>query len=343
MPRLHRLFLGFALAALSSKRAAAEPVVFDLEWRVPTAGLECLNASSVEQRVEEQLGRDRFAAPGSDSEVALQAIVSASVAPQASNSVRVDLELRRHGESLGGRSLEGSRDHCAALLESLVVVVALLVDLPRDELPLATASPAPSPNPPSRPVPASLGGAPLVPPAARSAKQLSLGLQATLLSGLQPGSSGGFGVASRFALASAPALGLRAGLDYFPRDRLAIAGGQLIFRSALLQLGLAPFRFGRRDRLNLEPWLMSALAGMHVEGRGFVQDRAGLRWIPLLGVTPRLTIPLSERWSLGVGGGLWLALLRPRFLLQSEQGAASLARPNRLSVSADFAACWRFW
>jgi hypothetical protein len=337
VPGALRFLLGLALFALAPKLTAAEPVRVALVWHAPSGGVDCLTPSSLAQRVETQLGHPVFVAPGSPA-ADVELAVDVSSGGAQGREMQVELELRRRGESLGGRSLQGSADNCTALLDSLVVVVALLVDVPREDEPKATpiapAQPAPIPSlvapPPSAP--------------RRSPKQLSFDAHSTWVSGLEPGLAGGFGLATRFAFAVAPALALRLSADYLPRDRLTTPDGRVSFNAGVLQLGVAPVRLGSPRSFIVEPWVFGTVTAMHARGQGFGNDRAGVRWLAGAGLALRASLPLYGRWALTGGAGLSLALARPQFLYRDASGVEhELQRPDFLLPNADLGASFRFW
>lgn len=105
--------------------------------RVASEG--CLPAEALEARVEAQLGRRVFVQePAGDVVVTLQQALE-------EGGIAISLELRTpEGQRLGLRTLRAEGSDCRALDDELVLVLALLIDLPEEEI-LLMIPPAPPP------------------------------------------------------------------------------------------------------------------------------------------------------------------------------------------------------
>ncbi len=134
--------LGLAVAVLvmAHSAQAAERARAALEWHAPP-DTGCLDAPGLEKAVEERLHRTVFVS-GADAD--LKVSVSVGAAPGAW-SAEVDLADAK-GRSLGHRQLTTRASHCSALDDSLALVVALMVDLRREDV-------TPPPPEPVRPPP----------------------------------------------------------------------------------------------------------------------------------------------------------------------------------------------
>ena len=332
------LLLVAALCAVSrSGRAqeAAPPVRVALEFQSSATRAACLTPAALGSGVEAQLARPVFVPPGSaEADVTLTVRVIA-----AGSDAVVELELIHRGESLGGRTLLGPVERCSALLDSLVVVVALLVDVPRDETP-------PEPAPPAA-TPASVAPTPppVVParPARPLLSELSLGARASLVSGLLPSGVGALGADAHWAFGFAPWLRLTAGVDVFQDNRVQGRGtSETTFGASDARFGLAPVRL-QRGSLRVEPWAQLAVASLSAEGQGFATNSSGSRWLASTGLSLRAELPLVSRLVLNAGAGLWLNFARPRFLVEDSPGAPrELHRPSSVMPSAELGLSWRF-
>ena len=329
-------------AALLSARPAqaqsgVEMVRVALHWHAEPEAAECLQPEVVRQRVEAQLGRSVFVPETGASDVTLKLDANSQ-----DSAVRVELELQRAGESLGSRSLEGRSDECAKLVDSLVVVIALLVDVPRANAePPARAMrnepPSASPTVPvTRPGPATA--------TPRGSNRLALNARASIASGLLPGAALGFGLDARASFAFAPTLAWRLGGDYLPLYRVSAQGGQVSLSALSWQLGFSPWEFARGSTLRFRPWLLGSANSIAARGEGFAENRSGYRWLPALSVSAIVEWQLSRRLWLSAEPALGFALARPSFIYDDPvAGQQSLFRPNLLLLSASLGLTWQFF
>lgn len=100
----------------------------------------CPSADALRAAVERLLGRAVFQAD--DADIQLDVAV---VRGENGRGARLTL-ARRDGTLVGTRELSSESASCAALLEPLALVVALLIDLPRDHVSLTLPTPRPSPT-----------------------------------------------------------------------------------------------------------------------------------------------------------------------------------------------------
>jgi hypothetical protein len=131
-----------ALAISGRARAfeADEPTV-TASLRYTASAPGCIEAKALKALVEERLARRVFT-EASDTDLS----VEVSEKQVSARNFRITLTLRSaEGLWLGARELDGPEGECSALDESLALVVAIAVDIPREELlarkrALATAS-----------------------------------------------------------------------------------------------------------------------------------------------------------------------------------------------------------
>lgn len=99
----------------------------------------CLDARALEEAVVAHLGRQAFVSEGADVLVHARAIVS----PE---EVTVRLEMmNREGTTLGVRTLRTPGTDCDVLRDDVSLVLALMIDLPREDIELFVPPPAPAP------------------------------------------------------------------------------------------------------------------------------------------------------------------------------------------------------
>ena len=145
-----------ALAAVAvaprARAATADPVHAALEWHRLPGGQSCSDAATLERAVESRLGRKIFVARN-----AADVVVIARIGPaRRGTGWVIDLELRTaSGQVIGTRELTTGDPSCSALDPSVALVVALMGDIPKSDVP----APAPAPAPkravprPERPTP----------------------------------------------------------------------------------------------------------------------------------------------------------------------------------------------
>ena len=117
--------------------SSEDPIQASLEWRNSTDS-SCLDAQALRGDVERHLGRPVFATNHPDVGVRV------SLERQARDRLVVHIAVLRDGHPMGARTLEGSEAACNRLRAELALVVAMLVDIPRDELEQEAAASEPA-------------------------------------------------------------------------------------------------------------------------------------------------------------------------------------------------------
>ena len=301
------LLAGLGLAEPSS---ADESVVrAALSW---SADPSCSDAESVERAVDARLGRPTFEA------VNPEVVVRGEVQQEPSGTWLVRIELvDAEGSVLGQRVVESPARHCKALDDSIALVVALMVDIPKAELEQRKLErrqrraelerqnqPAPPPaSPPPRRI--------TLPrtPELRTTWSFDARLEAVIAIGLMPD----------------PAPGLALGLLIDPEHFWAIDLEAMVFAPQTLADGDASVNFSSYGaalflcpvRLKLGDGALFACAGqrvgaVRVEGEGFdvPRERTGLLYD--VGARLRLGLPLwgSLRFESAVGAEVPLSRFR---------------------------------
>lgn len=175
-----------AVAAAPRARAAMrEPVHAALSWHRLPGGESCSDAPVLERAVESRLGRKVFV-PRATADV----VVVARIGPaRRGTGWVVDLELdTASGQVIGTRELSTADRSCSALDPSVALVVALMVDIPKSDLPKPARQPLSPPQPlprPEKPTPIRL------PVETRRAWRVHVEAAASAAVGLLPGVVGG--------------------------------------------------------------------------------------------------------------------------------------------------------
>jgi hypothetical protein len=135
--------LGLAAALLITARSAdaAERARAVLDWR-SSADAGCLEAPSLVRAVEERLHRTVFVPQQADLKVSVA--IRGTAGDWSADILLADTQ----GHGLGHRQLTTRAEHCSALDDSLALVVALMVDVRREDVrppPVEPASRAETP------------------------------------------------------------------------------------------------------------------------------------------------------------------------------------------------------
>jgi hypothetical protein len=102
----------------------------------------CINEPALKRAVEARLRREVFVADGAADVLVKLHLTSTD------SGYRAHLELTtRDGAALGLRDLETTSDQCVSLDAPLALVLALLLDIPRDDIAGIAAAPQPEPTP----------------------------------------------------------------------------------------------------------------------------------------------------------------------------------------------------
>jgi hypothetical protein len=295
MGRSSLLFL-FALAGAWSPRAAAAgtPPAADapsvrLEWTAPG---ECIDGGALAAAVSGQLGRPAFA-PDLDAEL----VARGRVAKSESGRHRAEVVLStRGGEPLGARTLESDNLDCRSLDEALAVMLAMILNVRRADVPALAREPPPPPPPRWRPRAGAGAGVVLgllpVP-----------GIEAAASAGLMRGGRLEPGIDLAWAFAG----------------EASAAEGRIQVQAASARFAIAPVLYGR-PRADLRLRLSAGAGPMWASASGFAEvfsqtrlhadGRAGLQ------VGVRIAGPV---WAQLAGEIGWLPV-RPTFAVRNADG-----------------------
>jgi hypothetical protein len=263
-------------------------------------GAESCAASGLPRAVEDRLGRKVFDSPAA-ADLRIGARVERSGEPAIWRAT-ISL-LDRGGLLVGSRELQSEASDCADLHDSLVLAVALMIDLEAPESPHPSSPPSAQPDvEPHRSSPA---------PAAASWR-VDVELSAVAASGLLPTMPFGGAVRARVAFddfwsAEAYSLG------FLPATAAADRGASADF--SLVLGGLAgcrlAFRSGGGNRFDLCTGFEAGAIG--VQGHGFDASSPHTSGVIDAVVQGSLLAPLGSRVALRLGAALDIPLVRTRF------------------------------
>ncbi|HEX7664300.1 MAG TPA: hypothetical protein VF407_07320 [Polyangiaceae bacterium] len=299
-----------------------------LSWvRLP--GTEsCLPAAELSTRVEAKVGRAVFVSP-SVADIAIEAR-----AEKSPEGVRIVVQgTARDGDVLGTREL-GGKD-CKSLEDSLVLVVALMVD--RDAKPAATAPPPSPPAVPPPPPPVvtkevheirEIHDAP--PPSeswkldAMSAFELAIGRTPNVAPSVSAG-----------ILAEPPHfVPIELGVYVVPHDSAEDGAHRVSVSVVAADVGVCPRR-PVGTRLRLGACVGARLGSYRAEGDGFVTSSAQTSFLADARVTPRAEIDLVGPLFVFGDAGISFALQRQHVFFADSNGT-SATLVDRPLVGADF-------
>ncbi len=312
---------GFGAASAASAKAWADDdasVSAYLEWNEPALS-PCPSRDALVLAVEGRLKRRVFVAERS-SDVRLVVTVRKMEATWGA-----ELELRdRRGETLGTRRVRSRGADCGGLGDSLPVVVALLIDLPRrdvvaaapEERATTTGSLAPPADPPAQPparAPVAVLALPRATPGSIGAR---VAMEGEIASGVLPGLSTGASLQGGIVTPSGWAIELGAGATLPSTTRTQ--AGSASFTSVFGELIVcAPLVRG---------WVaLSACPGMRLglvlaEGSTFDRNEAHARLLPEVSAGARLELPVGATLFLRLDAGATAPLARERYVFQADTG-----------------------
>jgi len=332
-PWLEALACVSALA--TTARAQDEPVLAALEWRGGPSGSNCIEAQELEAAVEARLGRPLFATTG-QADVRLSGAIS-----EAEGKWLVRLTLTSaEGEPMGERDLESESADCSALDDSLALVLAVMLDIPKTRIPEPSrpaAKPAAAPTaaapPPAAPPRVSTLRVPKDTPPRRPRWSFEVGLAGLGAYGLLPEVT--FGVRGHVAV-KAPEF-WKVGVDiasYASVDEtLGSENAGASFSPRELGVFVCPLELPGSG-FQLDGCLVQHVGTLHVEGFGFDTNEEQER--PYVNVGLALAASLQIVGPLSVRGGIdtQVPLLRETFRYGSQDGEEpSLFRMSAVLVA----------
>jgi hypothetical protein len=298
--------------ATTSKAEDGTRVTATLDLKTVPGSSECIGRRGIEKAVDARLGRPVFTGEDPADVILRLELGKADDGWQA----RLTL-LSRSGRELGRRQLETRAPHCSALDDSLALVVALLLDLPREKLAGLQPTP-PVALPPSEAAPT-----PLRLPADTHAARVPWIFEPALLGtlapiGLLPEVSFGFGL--RLGVVAPYFVPVQIDLEWWlpAQARIDEAGSEFRLVTAALFICALDLQWTL--------WRARACVGQRVgrlgtEGFGFDRNHDRSRFMANVGVRGQAGILLAELIWLDVGAGLEIPLTRDQFVFTRSDGS----------------------
>ena len=159
----------------------------ELEWHEAPAGGNCIDAERLASTVEQRLGRQVFV-PHDSADVRVRGGIT-----RIDGRWVVKIELASAaGDAMGERDLETESPDCSSLDDSLALVLAVMLDIPKTRVPEPVAPAAPAPTTPAALAPAapvprtSILRLPRDTPPRRPSTRIEAGLGGVVTYGLLP-------------------------------------------------------------------------------------------------------------------------------------------------------------
>jgi hypothetical protein len=285
---------------MTPPRAASSPVLVELRVSRERGAESCVSGPELTRAVEARLGRRVFTAtPDADLKASVRAV-------RAERRFMLELSLDSpRGQRIGVRRLETQARSCAALDDSVALVLALAVDLRRND-PRLTPIPAREPEPePSLATPLAI---PADTPLKRAALELDPNLGGVVAVGLLPRAA--LGVDLSLGVSFARFWPFELGVTLWQSERLGRSQG-VDFSMQSYRVAVCPFEtpFGRVDvRFCVE----QDVRRIGARGFGFDRDQPGGGWVPALGGRVAATVDLGSLF-LGAAGSLLVPFVQRRY------------------------------
>lgn len=245
---------------------------------------------------------------------------------------RLQLQAATERRALGERVLPVRADDCAALPDTLALVLLLLSQ---------SAGPEPAPPPPmaaepmvDSELPWQRRSMPVEPPAGDPVFGLGVGAGAML------GTLGRAALQLQLVAAlRTPILDGRVRAAVLWPQAFAVAEGRVTMASYELALEACPkWRAAEQPKIELRLRIGPRAGVIRAESRGFlVQNRTRNELLVYASVAPEAAVSLGPSTWLELGAGIALALQRPRFLLQFAEQKPDLELAGPAPVRGEFA------
>jgi hypothetical protein len=304
-----------------------------------------MDAERLEQAVEKRLQRDVFVKGEHD------VVLTGHVSREPNDTWRVELSLAGyHGQPMGTRTLETQAPDCSSLDDSLALVLAVMLDIPKADIP----EPEPPPRPPrakeaaegipKRPVRRSTPlRIPEDTPERRKPWHLEVGMGGVGALGLLPKPS--IGLAAR-ALLTPPRF-WEVGIELMALRSVdasvgsSNAGANFSPRSVGLWVCPLPFDL---DAVQVRGCLVEHLGRLRVEGFGFDENRESTRTFVNAGVRADAFWGLTGPLGVTLTAGLDVPLVRESFGFSDRTGENSkLFRMEPVLGLVQIGVATRFW
>ena len=294
-----------AVTAVANGRATAV-----LEWRRAPGAERCLDRDGLARAVESRLGRSVFASR-SGADLAVEVDLTRSEGRWRAQVVLRDTQ----GQRYGARELRTAAADCSALDEALVLAIALMIDISRDELPEVSSAPArPTRAAPSPATPIEL------PPQTHAPRE-PWAFHAGVLGGLAVGLLPELAAGGTVSVGVDPPSFWLTELDatLWPARETEAAGEGAEFAMVSVGLYLCPLDLGPQET-RVALCAGQELGQLRASGFGFDRNDERTRLIYDLALRVRLSQRLVGPLRLLAGAGVRFPVSRDRFVAQEGDG-----------------------
>lgn len=324
--------------------AQEEPVRAELDWQGGPSGSNCIDADALRRAVEARLGRELFAPKGQGDVRVTGAITEGD----GKWLVRITL-TSTPGDAMGERELESESRDCSALDDSLALVLAVMLDIPKTRIPAPARQPSavePAAEqrtpPPAPPPPTSKLRVPKDTPPRRPRWHFEVGLAGLGAYGLLPDVT--FGLRGHVAVK--PPEFWKVGVDlatYASVDEtLGAAEAGASFSPKELGIFVCPLDLPLAA-FTLEGCLAQHVGTLRVQGFGFDANEEQTRPYVNLGAAFAASLGIVEPLSVRLGIDAQTPLLRETFRYGDQDGQepslfrmAPVLLAGQIGVAAQF-------
>ncbi len=334
------LIAGFGVALAAWTQAAprvapdSERITASLSWARGANTEGCISSDALSSEVEARLGRPVFGARGS-----ADMRIEGSIERVDSTTTRWRVRFTLYGvggKPLGHRDLESDREDCAALDDSLALIVALLVDLHKDEAREQQRRLAPR-RPVKKPTTFRIP---------KRTRQTDRRRAPEVWSTVGVSTSYGYlpqaALSVRLAVGLDPVVFWPMELDAiltFPSERHTTTGGAR-FTARSVGLSICPLTF-RQTWIVTRACAGGRLGQLIATGFGFDETHEPRVLVPSGLARVTAMFPLGDSFGVSAGAGALVPLKRPRFVAD-EAGTVLLHQPWPVSPLVELAGAVRF-
>jgi len=305
---MHRtlILLGATFIAIP-RTSVAGPKIPELRWTRESGAEACIDEPNLADRVEQRLGRALRIMEN-------PARVIVGTIERTPGGYRARIVTHDDRGELGERELNEQSADCRALDDKLSLVIALAIDSNAVDRELVSAETAVTPAPAQTQV-----------ASPTRAWGFALGVSGFGALGILPGLGLGGRLSFLIDPPSLPAI-VVATTAWVPDREEVMAGGG---RFTLAGGGVAACpNMWRRPTIGIAACGGVEVARMTATGYDFESNRQAIDWLAFVTGEAVLTIPLPGPFSLGIGLGGWLPLVRPRFVYTAGASMREVYQPS---------------
>jgi hypothetical protein len=308
-----------------------------------TGGGACLDSAHLTSGVDAHLGRHVFV-PKEAADVDLQVRIESD----SPTDFRVRVDLVGKNGLIGTRVLEKKAENCAQFRSKLVLVVAMLLDIEREDIEgrsghgaTGAASSPQSTEPRPRGSPR-----PIAAPEPRAKGNRDGHAQAGVLGGVSFGvvPSPAFSMSAVGIFGSDEFPAVRTALDVWPYARATVPEGQVTFRAIGLSVGVAPRIVTLSDAVTLRGWASGDLTAVYASGSEFDVNRSGTRAFAAVELGGRAEVSLGAALLGCMEIGATVPLKHPTFsYIRADQTRVQVHQVAPVALNIGLGVGWRIW